>query len=149
MARLDNWQSNLSALIEAKRKEPFAFGSFDCSLWAGMAIEAVNGVDIYSPYVGRYSTALGALKKLKQIDKVSKPIEVFDKNLGERQPIAFAKKGDIVFTSNPDIDIQLPDDFDTFGPVLGVCYGQNSIFVGEAGLIEITTLQLDGCLWVL
>jgi hypothetical protein len=148
MTRLDNWQSNLSTLIESKRNEPFKFGTFDCSLWAGLAIEAVSGKNIYDSYLGKYTTALGALKKLKQIDKVAQPIQLFERHFGERQPIAFAKKGDLVYTSNAELDIELPTDFDTFGPVVGVCYGQNSIFVGEQGLIEINTLQLDGCLWV-
>lgn len=146
--RLDNWQTNLSALIEAKRNEEFKFGTFDCSLWATLAIEAVNGLNIYEQYIGRYTTPTGALKKLRKVDQVNQPIELFEKYLGERQPIAFAKKGDVVFTSNPDLDIELPTDFDIFGPVIGVCYGQNSIFVGEQGLLEVNTLQLDGCLWV-
>ena len=148
MARLDNWQTNLTELIESKRAETFKFGRFDCSLWAMMAIEAVNGLNIYDKYLGKYTTATGALKKLRQVDQVSQPIELFEKYLSERQPIAFAKKGDIVFTSSEDIDITIPTDFDVFGPVIGVCYGQNSIFVGENGLLEINTLQLDGCLWV-
>lgn len=146
--RLDNWQTNLSSLIESKRNEEFKFGTFDCSLWACMAIEAVNGLVIHDRYLGRYTTPTGALKKLRQLDQVKQPIELFEKYLGERQAIAFAKKGDVVFTSNPDLDIELPVDFDIFGPVLGVCYGQNSIFVGEYGLLEVNTLQLDGCLWV-
>ncbi len=145
MARLANWQANLTALIEIKRNEPFAFGTFDCSLWAGLAIEAVNGINIYSKYTGTYTTAFGAAKRLRQVDKVKTPIEVFDKALGERQPIAFAKKGDIVFTSDSEL---VPGHFDAFGPVLGVCYGHNSVFVGELGLILIETFKLDGCLWV-
>lgn len=148
MARLDNWQSNLSALIESKRNEPFKFGTFDCSLWAGLAIEAVNGKNIYDSYLGRYTTAAGALKKLRQIDKVSQPIELFQNYLGESQPIAFAKKGDLVYTSNIKLNINLFIEPDVFGPVIGVCYGQNSMFVGEQGLIEINTLHLDSCLWV-
>lgn len=146
--RHDNWQTQLSELIESKRSEPFAFGTFDCSLWAMLAVEAVNGLNMYERYIGKYSTPTGALKKLRQVDQVKQPIELFQKYLGDSQPIAFAKKGDIVFTSNPSLDIELPTDFDLFGPVPGVCYGQNSIFVGEHGLLEINTLQLDCCLWV-
>lgn len=146
--RHDNWQNRLSQLIEDKRAEPFKLGTFDCSLWAMLAIEAVNELNIYDSYLGKYTTATGALKQLRKVDNVKQPFELFSKYLGESQPIAFAKKGDVVFTSNPDIDIDLPTDFDTFGPVPGVCYGQNSIFVGEFGLLEINTLQLDCCLWV-
>lgn len=148
MARLANWQNNLVALIEAKKAEPFKFGTFDCSLWAMMAIEQVNGIALYERYIGTYSKPIGALKKLRQIDDVEQPIDLFKKYLGEPQPISMAKSGDVVFTSTEGLEFDLPSDIDVFGPVIGVCYGAKSIFVGEEGLIFVDTLGLDGCLWV-
>lgn len=148
MARLDNWQTNLSQLIEEKRKEPFEFGTFDCSLWAGFAVEAVTGTNLYAPYLGKYTTALGALRKLKQNDDVSKPVEFFQKHFGEIQPIAFARKGDIVLAYTGNEQIDLPLEFEEFGPTIGICYGHTSLFLGEDGLVEVETLKLDACLWV-
>ena len=146
MARLDNWQNNLAELIEEKRSEPFQFGTFDCSLWACMAIEAVTGHKLHESYLGAYKTAKGALKKLRQIDNVKTPLDFFIKYLGETKGVGFAKPGDVVFASSDNLQFELPADSDIFGPVIGVCYGSHSIFLGETGLVFVETLKLDGCL---
>lgn len=147
MARLDNWQTNLTNLAHEKQNEPFKFGTFDCSLWAMLAIEQVNGLNMFKKYLGKYSTGRGALRKLVTVDGVVQPIELFEKYLGERKPIGLARKGDIVFTASPDI-AGMPSDLEVFGPVIGVCFGRFSKFVGETELIDIDTFKLDGSLWV-
>lgn len=134
--RLDDWQTSLHGLIEANRQTPFAWGQFDCALWAGLCVEAVNGRDLYSPYRGKYKNALGSVKMLKKVDDVEQPVDLFVKHLGELQPIGFARPGDLVFKD------------DAQGMVPGVCIGATSIFVGENGLEEVTTLELSGAIWV-
>jgi hypothetical protein len=146
--RLDNWNTDLSALIEAKRFEPFAWPTFNCVIWASLAVQAVNGQDIHALYVGKYSNAKGALKQLRQIDKVPTPLELFQKHLGELQPISFARKGDLVFTKDNQTGMNLSSDTELFGPAVGVCYGHSSFFVGAEGLVEIETLQLAQAIWV-
>jgi hypothetical protein len=145
MNRVDNWQENLSDLIRKNRDEPFEFGKFDCTLWAFQAIKASTDIDNAKRYLkGKgYSTAKGALRLLLRVDGVNQPIELMDKLLGERQPIAFARKGDIVSVDASKAGLNVPSSIDVFGPVLGVCYGANSFFVGEFGLIEAPTLTLD------
>lgn len=148
MNRLDNWQSNLSELIESKRETAFVWGEFDCTQLAFMAIEAVIGVDHSGPYRGKYKTAAGALKILRKVGKVETPVQLIEGILGEPQAIAFARKGDIV-TAIPNDELTMPSAIDVFGPVLGVCYGARSFFVGEHGLIEVDTLKLERAYHVL
>jgi hypothetical protein len=148
MARLDNWNTDLSALIEEKRFLPFDWPTFNCVIWASQAVQIVNGLDIHAPYVGKYKTANGSLKQLRKIDNVKTPIELFQKYLGELQPISLARKGDLVFTKDVQEGINIASDSKAFGPVVGVCYGHTSFFVGAEGLIEVETLQLGQALWV-
>jgi hypothetical protein len=46
MVRNSNWQSALSAYIEANARRPFRYGEFDCGLFVAGAIEAMTGVDV-------------------------------------------------------------------------------------------------------
>lgn len=142
MNRLDNWQQHLSDLIRERQDTPFSFGAFDCTLFAMQAINAVIGVDYSGPYAGKYNTAKGALKLLRKVGNVKTPIELMDTFLGERKPIAFARKGDIVAVDAGKAGFNVPNDIDIFGPVIGVCYGELSFFVGEQGLITLPTLDL-------
>lgn len=146
--RLENWQTDLTNLINEKRETPFELGEFDCSLWSMLAICAVSGLDLYSKYYGKYKSQKGALNILAKVDGVGSPLELFEKHLGEEKPVVFARKGDIVILREKLEGLDIPTSFDVFGPVPGVCYGQRSIFVGETGSIEVETSQLGGCLWV-
>lgn len=143
MNRHDNWQERLSNLIRERVSTSFEFGKFDCTQFAFQAIEASIEEDYSVPYAGKYTTAKGALKMLRKVHKVNQPIELMDLLLGERLPIAFARKGDIVAVDAGKVGLEVPANIDVFGPVLGVCYGVNSFFVGQYGLIETTTLLLD------
>jgi hypothetical protein len=148
MARLENWQTNLSSLINSKRELPFNFPTFNCLLWAFEAIEAVTGNDLGIDYRGNFTTPLSAGRLMRKIDKVETSQALLEKYLGELQPISFARTGDIVFASTSEEDLELPADTELFGPVPGVCYGTISYFVGEFGLIEFETLKLGQALWV-
>lgn len=148
MARLDNWQNNLSALIEAKRNEPFIFKTHNCLLWVLSAVEACTGKDLAEPYRGNYTTEKSAARLLRKIDKADSCLAMLQKHLGELKPIAFARAGDIVILDPSKSDLELPTDTNLFGLVPGVCYGVVSYFVGEHGLIEYETLRLEGALWV-
>lgn len=149
MARLDNWQTNLSSLIEAKRNEPFDFPNWNCLMWAADAIIAVKGVDILARYRGKYKSEKAAATLLRKLDKVTTSQALLEKTLNcEPQPIAFARYGDIVLVNPAETDLELPADIELFGPVPGVCYGPISYFVGDTGLVEVETLRLGQALWV-
>lgn len=145
MNRLSNWQSNLTELIESRKASAFEWGQFDCTQFAFLAISMSTGIDHSLDYFGNYTTPGGALKLLRKIDKVATPGELMDKILGERRTIAFARRGDIVAVNAGKAGLDVPHDIDVFGPVLGVCYGATSWFVGENGLIQAPTNELDFC----
>lgn len=148
MPRLDNWQSNLSNVINARRAQPFIWGKTDCTQFAFEAIKAVTGNDMAAPYFGKYKTAKGALKILQTVDGVKTPTALFVKHLGEAKSIAFARKGDVVTCDPKSIGYDAPDDAGALGDVVGVCYGQMSYFVGASGLVAIQTLQCSECFHV-
>lgn len=65
MRRLPDWRSRLHAALAAAQRQPFAWGTFDCCIFAARCIEAMTGEDLSGPYVGKYSDVAGALKTLK------------------------------------------------------------------------------------
>lgn len=150
MARLDDWQNNLSALIERRRGTPGQFGAFDCCLWGFEGIEAVrgDGEALYAPFRGQYDSAETAVKALRRIGKAKTPFDWFVANVGEPQPVGLARKGDIVFAKPDDELLSIADESKRFGLVPGLCYGHFSYFVGEADFVEIETYRLESCIWV-
>ena len=146
--RLDNWQNNLSGLIEERRNKPFNFIDSNCLLWAFDAIEAVTGNDLFSDYRGKYKSEMQASLLLRKTDDVKTSEQLLVKKLGKTRKISFARQGDIVFVNPKNIDLFLPADIKLFGLVPGVCYGSTSFFVGEFGLVQVQTLMLGKTIWV-
>jgi hypothetical protein len=56
MKRLSVWQAPLEQLFLAGRSRTFAWGSFDCALFACDCILAETGEDTASEFRGKYST---------------------------------------------------------------------------------------------
>ncbi len=149
MARLDNWQNNLSELIEAKRNEPFSFPSHNCLMFVLDAVKAVTGQDYSKNYRGKYKTEKQAASMLRKVDNVKTTQQLLELKLNQTlQPISFARMGDIVLINPLEASLDLPTDIKLFGLVPGVCYGEFSYFVAEQGLIQVETLKLGGTLWV-
>jgi hypothetical protein len=148
MSRIDNWQTELSDFIREVETKPFDFPTWNCALFAADAVKAQTGLDLLADIRGKYSNELGASKQLQSIYNLNTVQELFKKQLDmPLKSIAFARVGDIVFVSK-GIDFDLPIDMKMFGPVPGLCYGQQSYFVGKDGLIKVETLSLGSTLWV-
>ncbi len=147
--RLKGWDDNLHALIVARREAPFEWGQHDCCLWVGDAVLAMTGFDPAEEYRGAYSTALGAKRKMFELDGVETPEALADKVFGERLPIAFARIGDIVVADPEAVGFLSENGTTAMGKVLGICYGRTSLFVGSEenhhGLITLRTLGLEWC----
>lgn len=65
MKRLPGWRGRLDSVLTDARK-PFEWGIHDCCL--GLAVPAVialTGEDIGSPFRGKYTTAFGAIKAIR------------------------------------------------------------------------------------
>jgi uncharacterized protein DUF6950 len=71
MRRLSNWRLALTAQIEKSKTLTFAWGSFDCALFACDCIRAQIGADPAAEFRGRYKTeaeaqALGSLSAIAE-----------------------------------------------------------------------------------
>ena len=148
MARLDNWQNELSSFIEEKRHVAFDFATWNCMFFVLGGIEAVTGIDYAAAYKGKFKTEKGAARLLRRIDNVANSKEFLEKHFGEAKPIAFARHGDIVLVNPDEAGLQLPTDIELFGVVPGLCYGSVSYFLGEFGLVQVDTLRLGQTIWV-
>lgn len=128
--RIEHWPSALHALIEARKNEPFAWGSHDCCMFAGDCAREIVGVDLFAQYRGEYSTALGAARIWSREGGVEALIEkACDAAEFPPVPVLMAQRGDLVL-------------FDTErGPALGICLGAESWFTGLDGLTSIHTHQ--------
>lgn len=149
MARLDNWQNELQLFIAENQNKPFDFASWNCMFWVLACIEVVTGVDKAAQYKGKFKSERTAATLLRKLDDVSNSLEFLEKHFGNTRPIGLARMGDIVLVDPANVDIDLPHDIDLFGVVPGICYGNNSYFLGKAGLIEVETLRLGQTIWVL
>lgn len=148
MLRLPNWSERLSALIAHRLHAPFEWGQHDCALWGADAWLAVTGQDRGAEYRGTYHSARGALKRLREVDGVKRPVEAFDKWCGPRRPPAMAKVGSIVAADLAKLGAA-PNDTFGLGLSMGVCYGASSLFVGSDGdrngLIFLPTRFMEHC----
>lgn len=148
MARLDNWQTNFSLYLEEKRNVSFDFALWNCLFFAVGAAETITGENPLQRYVGKFKTEKQAAILLRKLDNVSTSEQFLEKYYGEQKPVAFARIGDIVLVDPNETELDLCSDASLFGLVPGVCYGLNSYFLGENGLIDFPTLRLGSTIWV-
>lgn len=66
MRRYSYWRDALFDYVHAAAREPFAWGSHDCALFAAGAVAAMTGKDFGSPYRGKYKTLRGGLGLLRR-----------------------------------------------------------------------------------
>ena len=124
MTRHDNWPKLLASFIEERRAAPFAWGLNDCCLFASDWVELCTGVDPAAELRGKYSTALGAARILKQhggvrgiMRNIAEPLGIkrIDGGLDQRGDLAIADTGN--------------------GESIGICIGSHAAFVGASGLL--------------
>lgn len=92
MSKTTNWPQLLAEYIEAGATRPFLWGEFDCCLFAAECIRLQTGLDLASPYYGRYSTALGSARIQR---KLGSPEQLLDQHF-ERIPHNLIQRGDVV-----------------------------------------------------
>ena len=118
--RRDNWPSLLAQFIEARREQPFAWGSNDCCIFAANWVETCTGVDHALAWRGRYSSGLGAARFLDEAGGVEALVDA----LGlQRVAPQLAGRGDIVAQETGR------------GMTLGICLGETTVFVAKTGLV--------------
>lgn len=120
--KLQNFRSNIFALIAEKEKEPFQYGINDCSTFGADIVKAVTGHDPAEKWRGKYKTELGGLRAIKK-DGYDNQIDFLEKNFDEIPPV-FAQFGDIGLT----------DITTTGNPAIVLLCGVNCYGITETGL---------------
>lgn len=118
MTRLPAWEELLSDFMMANREREFAWGDWDCILFACWAVEAMTGHDVAAAYRGRYSDAKGARAALRELGKGTL-LRTVDGEF-KRKPVGYAQRGDLVWRDG----------------CVGVCLGAGAAFLTEPGLLE-------------
>lgn len=135
MTRLPDWHSRYVEFIDEMRRVPFEWGTNDCGAgWAGRVIEVLTGEkNPAALYVGRYSTALGAIRMMNNdgFDDL-KELATFILNREPEHP----SRGYIG-------DIALIEDDSPFGYALGIVNGERVFFRREDGIGTVDLLECD------
>jgi hypothetical protein len=82
MKRVNDWPTQLANFLLEKRKQPFEWGSNDCCLFAADAIIAMGGKDVAEDVRGRYKTAIGARRIMKNLGAAN-VVELLTQRLGK------------------------------------------------------------------
>ena len=98
--RIDDWDTRLEAAIAAADK-PLEWGAHDCCTFAASCIEAVTGRTVWVKGLPAYRSAAGATTALKKAGFTDLGAAL-DSVLGERKPVAMARRGDLVLIAGPD-----------------------------------------------
>jgi hypothetical protein len=67
MRRVAGWEQTLHRFNMACLRRPFAWGEFDCALYAADAINAMTGVDFAADFRGRYDSEESAWRFLASL----------------------------------------------------------------------------------
>lgn len=90
--RLPDWQPRLAALVAARLRAPFAWGVFDCCLFAADAVQAITGHDPAADLRGAYTTQGEAAAALGRLGGVA---GVAASRAGPEVLPALAQPGDV------------------------------------------------------
>jgi hypothetical protein len=129
MIRLQDWPARLDAYLSSVAIRPFEWGKHDCVLMALDAAGAQLGFDPAHDIRGKYSTAIGAARRMKDLygsSRLDQAAKAFAEKWGglEITP-PFARRGDVLMFKTPE------------GPALGVCSGRNICAAGSNGTITL------------
>lgn len=126
--RIQNWPHALAEYVRSRQETPFEWGAHDCAHFAAGAVAAITGE---YPKFPRYKTERAALKLIAQKTLRERAGDI----LGPEIDVSMAQRGDVVMVIDS-----------INGPSLGVCFGENSMFVSKQGLHQVPTAQC-WCAW--
>jgi hypothetical protein len=112
----------LADFLKQHERTPFAWGSFDCVLFAARCADYVTGNDYASEFIGTYHTALQAQRVIT--DKLAATFETVFDSYYARVPHQLAQPGDIVLAVPP-----------TLKPTYGIGNGHQVVMPGPDGLV--------------
>ncbi|MBQ4840044.1 DUF6950 family protein [Pseudoalteromonas luteoviolacea] len=83
----------LQTYLDSCENTPFAWGKFDCCLFVADWLLVRNGVDVAAEFRGRYSTAIGAKRRLTKLGFCD--IQSVFKHHLKPIEINYAQRGDV------------------------------------------------------
>lgn len=96
MNRVDNWGSELSDFLTENNDRSFKRGSFDCAIFAGLALQVVTGENFVDDWLNKFTTKKEAYKLLKS-QGFDDLLQLVTSYMGSPLPsINHAGRGDIV-----------------------------------------------------
>jgi hypothetical protein len=116
--RLPDWERRLSQFIADNRDREFAWGEWDCILFACAAAEAITGHDAAAAYRGQYSDEKGARAILRRLGQGTL-LSTVDANFAAK-PVSYAMRGDLIWHAG----------------CVGVCLGNAAAFVTDPELMD-------------
>lgn len=143
MKKLEAWPVLLTNYIKAVRRKPFAWGTFDCCMFAADGVEAMTGEDFAADFRGKYHDAPSAYAALARYagGGILPTMEILAEQFGWKaiDNPRKVQRGDIVM-GNPDVVVT----DERFDGSLGLCCGTISVFIGPKELVAVSTIENDG-----
>ncbi len=134
--RSHTWEADLQRHLSERAVEPFQLGSRDCALFVCDAIHAMTGTDVAAEFRGKYTTALGAARRIKRVtggSTVEHAAEYVTHKYGMPQltTVLLAQRGDVVLYDGDE------------GPALGIVSlnGRDALFVTEQAMRAVPVSQ--------
>lgn len=127
MTRLPGWQRRFADLVRARSQAAFAWGQFDCVLWAADAVQALTGTDLAASMRGAYTNAAEAAHLLRQHGGIQ---QLPGQHLCPK-PVACAQVGDVGLYAA------------AHRPTLVVCGGAHWLAAAPLGLALIPAAQVS------
>lgn len=123
MTRFEDWPTRLADFIKGAEKRPFSWGEWDCCLLAADWVLAVTGVDTAAELRGKYKSASGAARIIKQRGGILEMVRALTDAQGMPEiNTRMAQRGDVCLVDTP------------LGDALGVCLGAKIACAGPDGL---------------
>jgi len=138
LVRVQHWAERaLHTFLLENANKPFKWGTNDCCLWVGDAIQAVTGVDIAADFRGKYTTKAQAFALIKTLTNGTTVADAAaycaaQHGLPELPKPLFAQRGDLVIAQNGSATG--PDSL-----IAGIVHlnGRHVVTVGPKGLIRL------------
>ena len=126
--RVPNWPLRLDEVVMAARDKSFAYGAFDCALFAADCVHAIVAID-YAAELRGYDSPRAAFQIVKRYGS----IEAMVTALLDQEPvhISQARRGDVVLANFPRAPVEDEESVDT----IGMCLGFNCVFPGANGIV--------------
>lgn len=122
--RYEDWPQRLEEAIAAARTRAFAYGTFDCALFAADCVQAMTGTD-YAGELRGYKSKLDAYRIVAAYGSLEGMIT----GLLGREPKhpSQAMRGDVVLA---EIELARGES----GDCIGICVGQKCVFPQTVGV---------------